>query len=209
VSFREAALVEPLACVVRGFEASRIAAGMTVAIIGTGPIGLMFAALALKKGARVITAGRREGRLAAASRLGAQSVVEVAPGDDLAAMLHEESHDGRGPDVVIEAVGSAETCEAALRAVRKGGLVNLFAGCAQDVSIAFDAQRLHYLELTLISTFHHSPASVREAYRLIATREIDAKAFITGEAPLAKLPEVLRALAHGSEGLKTAILPQG
>jgi L-iditol 2-dehydrogenase len=110
--------------------------------------------------------------------------------------------------VVIEAVGSVETCEAALRAVRKGGLVNLFAGCAQDVRIAFDAQRLHYEELTLVSTFHHTPASVREAYRLIATGQIDPKAFITNDAPLARLPEVLRTLAHGSDRLKTAILPQ-
>jgi L-iditol 2-dehydrogenase len=84
----------------------------------------------------------------------------------------------------------------------------LFAGCPQDVAIAFDPQRLHYEELTLISTFHHTPASVREAYRLIANGEIDPKAFITGEAPLIRLPEVLKALAHGSEGLKTAILPQ-
>jgi len=208
VSFLAGALVEPLACVVRGVEACRIAAGMTVAVIGTGPVGLMICARAIKLGARVIAAGRREGRLEAARRLGAPVVLEVAPGDDLAALLHEESEDGRGPDVVIEAVGSAETCEAALRAVRKGGIVNLFAGCPQDVAIAFDAQRLHYEELTLTSTFHHTPASVREAYRLIASGEIDPRAFITGEAPLPRLPEVLKALAHGSEGLKTAILPQ-
>jgi L-iditol 2-dehydrogenase len=208
VSFRDAALVEPLACVVRGVAACGIGAGMTVAVIGTGPVGLMICARALKLGARVIAAGRREGRLEAARRLGATVVLEVAPGDDLAAMLHEESPDGRGPDVVIEAVGSAETCEAALRAVRKGGVVNLFAGCPHDVAIAFDAQRLHYEELTLTSTFHHTPESVREAYRLIAAGEIDPGTFITGEAPLGRLPEVLRSLAHGSEGLKTAILPQ-
>lgn len=208
VSFRAAALLEPLACVVRGVDACRVAAGMTVAVIGTGPIGLMIAALTAKRGARVIAAGRREGRLQAARRLGAHVVLEVASGDDLAAMLHEASEDGRGPDVVIEAVGSVETCEAALRAVRKGGIVNLFAGCPQDVAIAFDAQRLHYEELTLLSTFHHTPASVREAYRLIASGEIDADSFITAEAPLGRLPEVLRSLAHGSDGLKTAVLPQ-
>lgn len=208
VSFRDAALVEPLACVVRGVEACRISARMTVAVIGTGPVGLMLSAQAIKLGARVIAAGRRAGRLEAARRLGASVVLEVAPGDDLAAMLHEESGDGRGPDVVIEAIGSVETCEAALRAVRKGGVVNLFAGCPQDATIAFDAQRLHYEELTLLSTFHHTPKSVREAYRLIASGELDPKAFITGEAPLPRLPEVLNALAHGSDGLKTAILPQ-
>jgi L-iditol 2-dehydrogenase len=208
VSFLAGALLEPLACVVRGIEACRIAPGMSVAVIGTGPVGLMLCALAMKRGARVIATGRRQGRLEAARRLGAPVVLEVAPGDDLAGLLHDESPDGRGPDVVIEAVGSVETCEAALRAVRKGGVVNLFAGCPQDVAIAFDAQRLHYEELTLTSTFHHTPDSVREAYRLIAAGEIDSQALITGEARLRRLPEVLRALAHGTEGLKTAILPQ-
>jgi L-iditol 2-dehydrogenase len=208
VSFQAGALVEPLACAVRGIEACRIAAGMSVAIIGAGPMGLMLCALALRRGARVIAIGRRERRLEAARRLGAHAVLEVAPGDDLAAMLRDESSDHRGPDVVIEAVGSVETCEAALRTVRKGGVVNLFAGCPQDVAIAFDAQRLHYEELTLTSTFHHTPESVREAYRLIASGEVDPKAYVTSEAPLPRLPEVLRALAHGSEGLKTAILPR-
>lgn len=208
VSFCDAALVEPLACVLRGVDACRIEPGMTVAVIGMGPIGLMIVALAIQRGARVVAAGRREGRLAVARSLGADVVLEVTSGDDLAALLHEESADGRGADVVIEAVGSPETCEAALRAVRKGGLVNLFAGCPQDVRIAFDAQRLHYEELTLISTFHHTPASVRAAYQLIATRALDASLFVTGVAPLSRLPEVLRSLAHGSEGLKTAILPQ-
>jgi L-iditol 2-dehydrogenase len=208
VSFQAGALVEPLACVVRGIEACRIAPGMSVAVIGSGPVGLMLCALAMKRGARVIATGRRQGRLDAARRLGAPVVLEVAHGDDLVAVLHEESSDGRGPDVVIEAVGSSETCQAALRAVRKGGLVNLFAGCPQDVAIAFDAERLHYEELTLTSTFHHTPESVREAYRMIAAGEIDPTAFITSEAALPRLPEVLRGLAHGSEGLKTAILPQ-
>lgn len=208
VSFRAAALVEPLACVVRGVAACRIAPGMTVAVIGTGPIGLMIAALVLQQRARVIAAGRRQGRLEAARRLGASVVLDVAPGNDLGTLLREASVDGRGPDVAIEAVGSAETCVAALAAVRKGGLVNLFAGCPQKAAIALDGQRLHYEELTLISTFHHTPASVREAYRLISSGEIDAHAFITGEASLDGVPEILKTLSCGSDGLKVAILPQ-
>jgi L-iditol 2-dehydrogenase len=111
--------------------------------------------------------------------------------------------------VVIEAVGLPETSEAAVRAVRKGGLVNLFAGCPADARIGIDAQRLHYQELTIKSTFHHTPASIREAFRLIAERQVDADAFISGEASLDELPEVLRRMAGGGGGLKTAILPWG
>ena len=115
---------------------------------------------------------------------------------------------GHGPEIVVEAVGRPETSEAAVQAVRKGGLVNLFAGCPSGTRIGVDAQRLHYEELTIKSTFHHTPRSVREALRLIAERRIDAHAFVTAEAPLERLPEVLGAMARGAPGLKTAILPR-
>ena len=96
---------------------------------------------------------------------------------------------------MIEAVGLPETADAALRAVRKGGLVNLFAGCPADTRLALDAQRLHYQELTIKSTFHHTPESIRKAFRLIADGTVDPRDFITGEAPLEGLPAELRRLA--------------
>ncbi len=209
LAFREAAMVEPLACVVRGVEESWIGRGQSVAVIGVGPIGLMFVALAKMRGAHVVAAGRSQARLDKALELGAQATVCAVPGADLAAQLRDLSPGGRGADVVIEAVGLAETCEAAVGAVRKGGVVNLFGGCPADTRIGIDSQRLHYEELTIKSTFHHTPESVRKAFRLIADGHIDPNAFITSEAPLDELPRVLGQLARGGPGLKTAILPWG
>jgi len=209
LAFREAAMVEPLACVVRGVEESWIGRGQSVAVIGTGPIGLMFVALARMRGAHVVAAGRNPQRLEKARELGAEATV-TAPGlGDLAERLRERSPGGRGFDVVIEAVGLPETCEAAVRAVRKGGVVNLFGGCPADTSIGIDSQRLHYQELTIKSTFHHTPDSIRKAFRIIADGHVDPNAFITSDAPLEELPHVLAHLARGGDGLKTAILPWG
>lgn len=208
LSFREAALVEPLACVVRGVEESWIGRGQSVAVIGAGPIGLMFVALARLRGARVTVVGRNRDRLERAQSLGAEEVIEAPAGGDVAELIRR-GHDGHGADVVVEAVGLPSTCEAAIRAVRKGGVVNLFAGCPADSRIGIDSQRLHYQELTIKSTFHHAPESVRKAFRLIADGHVDANAFITGEAPLEGLPGVLRHLARGGDGLKTAILTWG
>jgi L-iditol 2-dehydrogenase len=208
LSCKEAALTEPLACVLRGVEASGVARGHTVAVIGTGPIGLMFVALARLRGARVVAAGRRPEGVQKAMTMGAEAGVVAGEGEDLAELLRQKSPGGQGPDVVVEAVGRPETSEAAVRTVRKGGLVNLFAGCPAGTRIAVDAQRLHYQELTIKSTFHHTPQGVREALRLIAERRIDAAALVTAEAPLERLPEVLGALARGGTGLKTAILPR-
>ena len=204
--FRQAAMVEPLACVVRGIEDCALRPGQSVAVIGAGPIGLMLVRLAHLAGVRVVAVGRNAGRLQAARAVGADEVVPVADGEDLVAALGGATANGRGPDVVIEAVGRPETAEAAVRAVRKGGLVNLFAGCAADVQIGVDAQRLHYQELTIKSTFHHTPESIRKAYRLIADGQVDPAAFITSEATLDELPAVLARMSGGGGGLKTAIL---
>jgi L-iditol 2-dehydrogenase len=206
LAFHEAAMMEPLACVIRGVEESWIGRGQSVAIIGTGPIGLMFVALARMRGAHVVAAGRRQQRLDKAIEMGAEAVVVSREGVDLAELLRERSPDGRGADVVIEAVGLPETSEAAVRAVRKGGVVQLFGGCPADTRIGIDSQLLHYQELTIKSTFHHTPESVRKAFRLIADGHIDPNAFITAEAPLEDLPMVLGNMARGGDGLKTAIM---
>jgi L-iditol 2-dehydrogenase len=206
LAFHEAAMMEPLACVIRGVEESWIGRGQSVAIIGTGPIGLMFVALARMRGAHVVAAGRRQQRLDKALEMGAEAVVTAREGVDLAELLRQRSPDGRGADVVIEAVGLPETSEAAVRAVRKGGVVQLFGGCPADTRIGIDSQLLHYQELTIKSTFHHTPESVRKAFRLIADGHIDPNAFITAEAPLEDLPRVLGNMARGGDGLKTAIV---
>src|SRR5436189_538772 len=74
--FRDAALVEPLACVVQGIEETRLQAGQNVLMLGAGPIGLMFTALARHLGCHVSVAGRRERRLETARRLGADKVID-------------------------------------------------------------------------------------------------------------------------------------
>lgn len=207
LGYREAAMTEPLACVVRGVEESGIASGQTVAVIGAGPIGLMFVVLAHRIGARVVIAGRRPERLSKALALGAVDTVPAEPGFDLAERIRERSPGGRGADVVIEAVGLPETSEAAIRALRKGGVVQLFGGCPQGSRVSIDSERLHYQELTIRSTFHHTPESVRTAFDMIVRGDVDPGAFITADEPLQRLPEVLWGMAHGGSGLKTAILP--
>ena len=150
----------------------------------------------------MIAVGRNASRLQKARELGAEETIALQPGEDPSERLRRMGTHGHGPDVVIEAVGLPETAEAAVRAVRKGGLVNLFAGCPADT-------RLHYQQLTLRSTFHHTPESIRGAYRLIAEGIVDPRAFITGEAPLEELPSVLERMARGGDELKTAILAGG
>lgn len=207
LSFPQAAMVEPLACVVRGVADSRIEPGQAVAVIGTGAIGLMFLLLARLRGADVVSVGRNPRRLAKAADLGARAVLDAGDGDELGLRLRDLSPGGRGFDVVVEAAGQVDTTEAAFEAVGKGGLVNLFAGSARGTHATLDVSRAHYEEQTIMASFHHTPATVREAHRLLAERHFDPEPLITGEASLEDLPEVLACLARGGDGLKTAIRP--
>jgi L-iditol 2-dehydrogenase len=206
VPHHKGAMVEPLACVVRGLEASPVHPDDVVAVIGTGPIGLMFVDLAHQQGARVIAVGRRPERLEAARAMGADTLVMGEPGRDLGEAIRLVTDEEAGADLVIEAAGQPETAQAAVRAVRKGGTVNLFAGCATGTTVAVDAQALHYEEITITSSFHHTPASIRAALDLIARGAIDPDRYIEGEAPLTKVAELLGQMGPGR--LKTVIRPE-
>jgi L-iditol 2-dehydrogenase len=200
----KAAAIEPLACVIRG--AAAIRPRDAVAVLGTGGIGLMFVALAKSRGASVVVAvGRKPEKLARARALGADAT--VVADDRLVASLMQASPGGRGFHVAIEAAGQPAVSQAALDVVRKGGTVNLFAGCPTGTELRLDAPRIHYEEITVTATFHHTPADVRAALELIATGGFDPDLVISGQAPLAKLPDVLAGMARGGDALKTAIVP--
>ncbi len=206
VSYQDAALAEPLACVLRGVEETGIKPEDTVAVIGLGPIGLMFVRLAKVYGARVIALGRREPQLERAARMGAEKVVAVT-GDMDPVRVVKQFTGNRGVDVAIEAVGTPATWETAVRMVRRGGTVNFFGGCPSDGRITLDTSLLHYSEITCKASFHHTPNHIRRALEVISEGNITARDFVKGEQPLANLLEVMRYLTSHNGHLKTAIIP--
>ena len=206
VGYQDAALVEPLACVIRGFEETAPRAGDTIAIIGLGPIGLMFVKLAKLYGCRVIAVGRRRTQLDRASVLGADEVIVGTDESDPVKTIRGMTH-SRGVDVAIEAVGKPQTWQWAVNAVRRGGTVNFFGGCPNDTRVELDTALLHYSEITCKATFHHTPASIRKALDLVSAGHIAASFFVNREEPLANLLEVMRHLMSHNGHLKTAIVP--
>jgi L-iditol 2-dehydrogenase len=205
--FDQAAMTEPLACVVYGLEDAPAAAGETVIVLGLGPIGLMFVRLCHLAGAHVLAAGRRKERLELAADLGAEEVFDERAIPNLAETLRARTEGGRGADMVIECVGRPEAWELAISLARKAGRVSLFGGCPADTSIRLDTHRIHYDEITLKGTFHHTPRTVRRALQLIACGQVPARDFIQRRASLLELPGILAELAAGSGPVKTAILP--
>ena len=202
-AFRDAALTEPLACVVQGVEDLKLRSCQQVLVLGAGPIGLMFVALAKQSGCRVTVAGRRAARLEAAQKLGAEKVIDIGDGT---ALVEKIRHEDNGPfDAVIEAVGKPEVWEASVQLVRKGGAVNFFGGCPSGTSITLDTTLIHYSNLTLLASFHHTPGSIRRALEFIETGIIRANDFVNGECGLSKLPDLLKAMTSGNRVVKTLI----
>jgi|ERR1051326_7855991 L-iditol 2-dehydrogenase len=202
-SFLDAALTEPLACVVQGLEDLKLRAGQRVLVIGAGPIGLMFVAVAKHRGCAVTVAGRGERRLKTARRLGAEKVIDVGGKAGLTEAVQAQSLSAF--DVVVEAVGKPETWEAAVQLVGKGGAVNLFGGCPSGTSVTLDTARMHYSSLTLLASFHHTPRTIRRALELIETGVIRAGDFVDGERPLSRLPELFQSMAAGNRAVKSLI----
>jgi L-iditol 2-dehydrogenase len=202
-SFIDAALTEPLACVAQGALDCGLQAGQRVLVVGAGPIGLMFVALARDAGCAVTVAGRGAVRLETARRLGAARVVDVSAAPDLAA---DADLAAAGPfDTIIEAVGKPETWEASVRMARKGGVVNFFGGCPSGTTVALDTGLIHYSSLRLLASFHHTPRTIRAALALIERGVVRAADFVTQTRPLAGLPELFREMAAGHRSVKTLI----
>ena len=178
-----AAMAEPLACCLHGIERAQVEPRKTVAVLGPGPIGLMLCAAAKDAGARVVAVGGRPERRALAPLFGAE------PGD------------GRGADVVIEAVGTKEAWHEALELVRPGGTVLFFGGR----EVAVDTFRLHYEELTLRGAFHHTPRTFRAALAFLASGAYPWERLVTHRVGL----EGVAALLAGPppDLLKAAVIP--
>jgi L-iditol 2-dehydrogenase len=207
LSFLDAALVEPLACVLRGIEETGATAGDTAVVIGCGPIGLKFIRILSSRGVRVIAVGRRNSQMDAAKRMGAQATIDSSVVTDAVAAVRELTYRNLGADAIIEAVGTPTTWQWSTQMVRCGGTINLFGGCPRGTKVEFESSLLHYSEITIKSSFHHTPRFIREALETIARGDISARDFVNGEIPLNQLPDLFEHMKNRNGMLKVAVLP--
>ena len=203
--FREAALTEPLACVLHCTDQLRFQKEETVCIIGSGTCGLLFTQLAKLHGARVIMVGRGVEKLEVAKGLGAHQIVSVLQ-EGFEETVRRFSLNDYGPDTVIDAVGQPSTWELATRLVRKGGRVCFYGGCAKGTKVQLDTHRLHYDEISCFGVFHHTPHHFARALNLIAEGQIQVASLIRGEKRLSELNQVFQK-GVPQNPFKIAIIP--
>ncbi|MDA3005633.1 MAG: zinc-binding dehydrogenase, partial [Actinomycetota bacterium] len=101
--------------------------------------------------------------------------------------------DGRGPDAVVEAVGRPDAWEAAVALARPGGEVLLYGGCAPGTTVTLPTHPLHYGELSVRGSYHHTPAAVRAALAHLAAGDAPYDDLLGDEITLEDVAPVLRA----------------
>jgi L-iditol 2-dehydrogenase len=204
LSFEEAALAEPLACVINGQEKLGISARDSVVILGAGPIGLLHVKLARHAGAKTIIVSQTS-PLRRKAALDAGADIAIDPNsDDLHATVRAATG-GLGADVVIVAIGVPSLAQEAIRLVRPRGRINYFAGFSKGVLAALDVNAIHYDELTVTGAFGLSRAYFRRALDLIATGEIEVASLLTHRFPLAEIATAMAAAEQGS-AIKVAVM---
>ena len=203
--FVEAALLEPVSCVVFGLQQVRFTPEDTVVIIGAGGFGLLHLILLKMFGLeRVYMVARNPDRARVASELGACRVI-ARPAEEAREEVLEATG-GRGADLVIECTAQPSVWEESLFFARPGGQVVLFGGCPQGTKVSLDATRLHYDQIRLSSPFHFNPAAVRKASRLLISGQIPTEYLISGRYPLVDLCQAFDRMQRG-EGIKYEVVP--
>lgn len=159
----QAALAENLACVLKGLDRTPVRAGEHALVIGTGAMGLLWTHMLARRGGRVLCVGRHEQAAAVALAMGATRYA-LAP--------EIRAHPPAESDLIIEAVGTTQAWELALELATPGARVHFFGGPPAGSQLAIDAARLHYDELQLSASFHHTPYHFAEALTLLAGGDV-------------------------------------
>ena len=200
LSFEVASLLEPLACVAQGVSVLRelLSSGSPTfkprtLVIGPGAIGLMFVAALKKSGITDVTlAGRSEERLGIGRLLGARTV---------------QYRDVTGEfDFVVECTGKLEVWEKSIEFLARGGHLMLFGGLPSGSRVTFDAGRLHYDQITVVSPFHFGTEAVKTARDWLLDPTLNLSQLLSGTRILEQAEEVFRDLEQG-KGIKFVFQP--
>lgn len=206
VADEAACQLEPSCCAVYGSHLCQTKPGDSVVILGSGPQAIYHLQMQRMMGAiQVIMTDLVDWRLQKAKEFGADHVLNAGKVD-----VEEEIKnltDGKGPDIVIEAIGTPATYEQAVRIVGKLGLVNHYAGAKPGTTITLDTGKIHYGGITIVGTNHTTPYHTHLTWRLICAGRLNTKDVCTQKMPLKDLHKAFEILTGPKNALKIGMIP--
>jgi len=205
LSWKEAVLIEPLACAVHGVERVGVGLNDNVVIIGDGPIGMLMLEVVLEKNPNlVIVAGHHDSRLRVAKDIGADLVINSKK-EDVVERVKAET-DGIGADVVLEAAGSPSAVREAVSMLRKRGRLLIYGVYAEEAAI--DWSIISDIKELEIYGGHLAPFMYPVAIRLLAEGKIDADKIVTHDFPLKEWRKAIETAEKRIGGaIKVAMTP--
>jgi len=204
LSFEVGTLIEPLACCVRAVKKAGVGLEDNVAIVGAGPSGLMIAVLAKLSGAALVAISDLVPfRLKAAEELGADVVVNAGE-EDLADVVKAET-DGLGADVAFATAPSLEAMKVALRSLRRGGTLLVFAPTPPGVELPIQPHDIFFDEVTVTASYSTTHVETRIALRLLTAHESLFKRLITHEFELERIADAFKLAKESKECLKVVV----
>ena len=193
LSFAEATMIEPLACVLRAQRVIDVKKSQVVLVLGSGVSGLLNILVAKLKGAKVIATDIDEYRLGKAKEYGADEV------------LHSEKLGDIKADKIIVCTAALSAIGQAFRSIDRKGTILLFA--IPDKNIEIPTLDLWRNEITVTSSYGAAGDDLAEALELISGGKLDMGQLITHKLPLRKIQEGFRLVAEAKESLKVVLEP--
>jgi L-iditol 2-dehydrogenase len=202
VSFRHAAVVEPLAVAMHAVRITPVSLGDTAVVVGAGPIGLLLVQTLRAAGcSRIIVVDLDRKRLDLARSMGAENCLVSKETDVPAEVMRLTG--GRGADVAFEAVGIAPTVQTAMSCLRKGGQLTLVGILASKIEFPLTTAVTREL---VVRGSYISCGEYPACLDLMARGMVDVAPLISAVAPLSEGAEWFQRLHAGSEGLMKVIL---
>jgi len=206
ISFAEGTLIEPLSCVLKGVKVAGIQTADTVAIVGTGLMGLAFTQFARMWGAaKIVAFDFSDWRLAKARRLGADHTFNPKVEDGLEALL--KVNNGRGADSVIVTPHHLAPVEFGLSLAGKGATVHVFAPPPPNTSLNLDLNDFFFRELCLTTTYSTTHVEIPQVLDFLANGRIATEELITHRFGFHQMAEAIQLQEQAGESLKIVIMP--
>lgn len=205
VSFTSGALIEPLACCIRGLKNANIGFNDTVLVVGAGPIGLMHVQLAKISGAsKVIVSEPNDFRKEKAKVLGADIAIDPTS-ENLEEIIMEET-EGLGVDVIMVAIGVPSIVNSTFKLCKKGGTVCLFAGFSGKGECTVEANVIHYGEINVCGSTAYKRSDYLAAAEMVKAGKIYLDEIATHTYKIDDFVEAYEMNKSGA-GLKVMIEP--
>ncbi len=205
ISFEQASFIEPVNTCMKGVETLGLRPGETVLVIGQGPIGIILAVLARRRGARVITSDLFPQRHTISKAFGLEENIDASSQNTVETI--KNLTEGRGADAVILAVAGNGIIRPAMDATRPGGRVLLFAQ-TQHGEAMIDPAAVCVDEKSLVGSYSASVDLQSESEQFVLSGEMEMERLISHSFPIEEAVEALQLAAHPKpDSMKIVIQP--